>query len=109
MNTPPSRGTLKDWATSNAGTAALIRAEGYWEATLGPNCLVCHVCRWLDASQPGERLDSDSTAAAEDLVLTTVLGTKAAALSPCLKQEPVSTENLENMVITLCPGGFSRG
>lgn len=54
-------------------------------------------------------LDSDSTAAAEDLVLITVLGTKAAALSPCLKQEPVSTENLENMVITLCPGGFTAG
>ena len=40
----------------------------------------CISARW--------ELDSDSTAAAEDLVLTTLLGSKAVALSPCLTQDP---------------------
>ena len=34
MNFPSSRGTLKDWATKDSGTAALIRNQRYWEATL---------------------------------------------------------------------------
>ena len=79
MNTPPSRGTLKDWATRDAGTAALIRTRDtgkpLWDQTAlyvmsadktmhlsqvraGSQLYCCcrrpspHYCAWHQSSSP---------------------------------------------------------